>query len=66
MNRYKYRAQQIANVLDVLHHPSKDRDVDNLKMILYSIDPDSLWWRRGYVRSLKRAIKALELEGEQT
>lgn len=37
-----------------------DKDIHNLEIILYSIKPHSLWWRRGCIRSLRRAIKALK------
>lgn len=44
---------------------SVDKDIFNLKMILLEIRPYSRWWRRGYVRSLRRAIKALERENKE-
>lgn len=37
-----------------------DKDIHNLEIILYSIKPNSLWWKRGCIRSLRRAIKALK------
>ena len=35
-------------------------DADRLKVIMYSIEPYSRWWRHGMVRALRRAIKLLE------
>lgn len=41
-----------------------EKDVINLKMMALDIQPYSRWWRWGYLGSLRRAIKALEMEGE--
>ena len=42
-----------------------DKDIHNLELILYSIKPYSLWWRRGCISSLRKAIKALKKEKEK-
>lgn len=39
-----------------------DKDINNLKLILLSIKPRSYWFRRGCIRSLRKAIKLLEKE----
>lgn len=39
-----------------------DKDINNLKLILFSIMPGSYWFRRGCIRSLRKAIKLLEKE----
>ncbi len=38
-----------------------EKDIIHLKMIILDIAPYSRWWRWGYVGSLRRAIKALEM-----
>lgn len=43
-----------------------DKDIHNLEMILYSIMPYSSWWRCGCISSLRKAIKALKKEKENT
>lgn len=42
----------------------REKDIIHLKMIILSIRPYSRWWRRGYIGSLRRAIRALEKMGE--
>lgn len=39
-----------------------DKDIHNLEMILYSIMPGSYWYRRGCIKSLRKAISALEAQ----
>ena len=38
----------------------------HMKRIINSIQPYSRWWRWGYIRSLRLAIKALEKMKEDT
>ena len=42
-----------------------DRDIWNLKWVLYGIGKYSLWYRMGIVKTLRRAIKLLESEKER-
>lgn len=42
----------------------REKDIINLKMMALDIQPYSRWWRWGYLGSLRRAIKALEREGQ--
>ena len=35
-------------------------DAEKLELIICSIQPYSKWWRWGYVKALKRAIKLLK------
>lgn len=42
-----------------------DKDIHNLELLLYSIRPDSYFWRRGCISSLRKAIKALKKEKEK-
>jgi len=37
-----------------------EKDIWNLKWMLYSIQKDSAWYRMGMVKTLRRAIKTLE------
>lgn len=37
-----------------------DKDIHNLEMLLYSIKPYSYLWRRGCIRSLRKAIDLLK------
>lgn len=40
-----------------------EKDIIHLQMIIASIRPYSRWWRWGFIRSLRNAIKALESQG---
>lgn len=40
----------------------REKDIIHLKQIILSIRPYSRWWRWGYIGSLRRAIKALEIQ----
>ena len=41
-----------------------DKDINNLKLIMYSIMPGSYWWRRGMIRTLGKAIDLMRREKE--
>lgn len=41
-----------------------DKDIHNLEMILYSIMPGSYWYRRGCIKSLRKAIAALAAQSK--
>lgn len=68
MNEVEYRRKQIVEQDKLLREypekPGIDRDIWNLKFMLTEISPRSRAWRFGYIRSLRRAIKALEKERE--
>ena len=62
-NRKDYLFREIEEVPKILKEEIKgigDKDINNLKLILYSIKPCSYWFRRGCIRSLRKAIKLLE------
>ncbi len=70
MDRQKYILWQCEERNRILREmwerpESVDKDIFNLKMILLDIAPFSRWWRWGYMRSLRRAIKALERENKE-
>ena len=66
MNVHEYQSRQIEEQQKLLREawrnpPSGlDKDIFNLKFMLLDIRPYSRAWRRGYVHSLRMAIKALE------
>lgn len=67
MNWNEYRRKQAEENLKLMlyrwNNPQiKNWDIWNLKVMLTEIDPNSRAWRRGDVRALRRAIRALERE----
>ena len=61
----EYRKKQIRNDIELAEQwgdPNIDNDIINLKMIENSIGPYSRWWRYGFKKSLKRAIRLMEKE----
>lgn len=68
MNRRDYLLREFRETQRILNTENSDADYDkdihNLELILYSIKPNSLWWKRGCIRSLRRAIKALKKGNE--
>lgn len=63
MTRQDYKKRQIAyqeQIIKELTEGIGDKDIQNLTDIMYSIMPDSYWYRWGYIKSLRKAIKALE------
>lgn len=44
---------------------TRDPDIWNLEYMICSIRPGSLAWRSGHIRSLRRAIRALERENKE-
>lgn len=68
MKPFNYRDYTIRGceeTIKILIEESKgigDKDINNLKLILLSIKPRSYWFRRGCIRSLRKAIKLLEKE----
>lgn len=68
MNRRDYLLRELRETKRILDEEvfgaDYDKDIHNLEIILYSIKPYSLWWRRGCIRSLRRAIKALKKGNE--
>lgn len=71
MNRRDYLLRELRETKRILDEEEfgavddYDKDIHNLEIILYSIKPNSLWWRRGCIRSLRRAIKALKKGNKQ-
>ena len=43
----------------------REKDIIHLQQIILSIAPYSRWWRWGYIGSLRRAIKAMQRQGEE-
>lgn len=69
MTHQEYRQKQLVRQDELLRsfpeEPGIDRDIWNLEYILTEIRPGSLAWRRGYIRSLHLAIRALEREKKE-
>jgi len=65
MNIFKWYVDNSQKTIDEVRAPHPDKDIHNLRLILYSIQPYSKWWRWGFIRSLKRAIQALEKENSK-
>lgn len=70
MDVAKYRLDQREKQAELLKKDVlgqvKDQDIWNLEYMVTEIAPYSMAWRSGYIKSLKRAIKALERENEST
>lgn len=68
ITRQDYLLRELRETQRILNTENSDADYDkdihNLELILYSIKPNSLWWKRGCIRSLRRAIKALKKGNE--
>lgn len=68
MNRNVYKMQQNRYAEELLREKFSgkciDNDIWNLKWMLTQIHPYSRNWQNGCIRSLRRAIKALERENE--
>lgn len=68
MDVAKYRLDQLEKQAKLLQKDVlgliKDRDIWNLEYMITEIRPYSRAWRSGHIKSLKRAIKALERENE--
>lgn len=69
MNRTEYMRKQIDRQNELLREKFKglerDPDIWNLEYMICGIQPDSLAWRSGQIRTLRRAIRALERENEE-
>lgn len=66
-SRMDYHIREYEETIRIFRDESLglgDKDIHNLELILYSIRPYSLWWRRGCISSLRKAIKALKKEKE--
>lgn len=68
MDRAKYKIDQLVKQSELLQkHLSlqdDDKDIWNLEYMITTITPYSRYWNMGVIRSLRRAIKALERENE--
>lgn len=60
----KKQNQEELKLIEEAMEGKVDSDVYNLKMILLSIKPYSKWWKEGYIKSLKRAIKLVEKDNK--
>ena len=64
-----YLREQIKRQSDLLkkrwNGEEGDPDVWNLEYMITEIRPGSNAWNRGFIRSLRRAIKALERENQE-
>lgn len=70
MNEHEYRRKQAERQLELAlirwnNTPGVDWDIWNLEYLLTTIHPYSSLWRDGTVRSLRRAIRALERENRE-
>ena len=64
---WEYRIKQNQKELELIKKAEEgkiDPDLYNLEMILLSIKPHSKWWRWGYMKSLKRAIKLIKKDNK--
>ena len=68
-NAAEYQRKQLERQSGLLKELNagavKDRDIWNLEMMITNIQPHSLAWRSGYIKSLRRAIHALEKENRE-
>lgn len=64
MDVMQYTLKMLEAQREEIINPHPDKDIHNLKMMLFDITPYSRAWRFGYVKSLKRAITALEKENK--
>lgn len=60
MNAVLYMKKMRKRESELIWKDEPLTDAEKLEMILCSIQPYSKWWRWGYVKSLKRAIKLLK------
>lgn len=69
MTKKEYLRKQLVRRDELLRsfpeEPGIDRDIWNLEYMLTEIRPGSSAWRSGYVRSLRRAIRALKREKKE-
>lgn len=70
MNEHEYSRKQAERQLELVlirwsKTPGVDWDIWNLEYLLTTIHPYSSLWRDGAVRSLRRAIRALERENRE-
>jgi len=69
MNKVEYMRKQIDRRQELLRELWKgldrDKDIWNLEYMICSIQPNSSAWRNGHIRSLRRAIRALERENKE-
>lgn len=62
-NEREFYRKQLEKQRELLSQESKtqkEKDINNLKYMLYGIQPYSKYWRWGMCSSLKRAIQLLE------
>lgn len=64
-HRKKMLERQSQLLSDLLTGDIEDTDIWNLEMMITEIAPGSRAWRSGHIRSLRRAIKALQRENQE-
>lgn len=67
-NHKDYAIRECEQSIRILREEMKglgDKDIHNLEYILYSIKPGSLLFKRGCIRSLRKAIKLLKKEKQK-
>lgn len=64
--KFAFDADQLHNVVELLRGPEpttqRERDLFNLKYLLYSVEYDSYEYRNGFMVTLQRCIDYLEGE----
>ena len=69
MNRTEYMRKQIDRQNELLREKFKGLERDplfwNLEYMICSIQPGSLAWRSGQIRTIRREIRALERENKE-
>lgn len=66
IDKKEFRIKQLEKQQELLNQEpktQKEKDINNLKYMLYNILPYSNYWRWGMRGSLKRAIELLEKDG---
>ena len=70
MKKIEYMRQQVKRQEQLLQErwggKVSDPDIWNLEYMATTISPGSTAWRMGQIRSLRRAIKALERENRES
>ena len=62
--KFAFEAGQLHNAVELLRGPEpttqRERDLFNLKYLLYSVEYDSYEYRNGFMATLQRCIDYLE------
>ena len=69
MDKREYRKKSLKRQDELLRIAEEgieyDPDIWNLEYMITEISPGSIAWRSGYIRSLRRAIRALKRENKE-